>query len=195
MLRYRDDLLLADNIDIYLTCTAVQLESNGAAGQVRKLRVAWGDGRKFSVAAKNYILACGGVENVQLLLSSDVTQPGAEGNRHDNIGRYVTDHPEFRMGCIFPSHPDVYEKIALYDIRWAGRHMVSGFLTISTEVKRAEKLLNMSVALAPRGPGFGTEARTPRSLAPQRLGFRNLTHYRFRSLLHSGALHALVNAL
>ena len=27
------------------------------------------------------------------------------------------------------------------------------------------------------------------------LGFRNLTHYRIRPLLHSGALHALVNAL
>ncbi|HEY1440214.1 MAG TPA: ISL3 family transposase [Mycobacterium sp.] len=27
------------------------------------------------------------------------------------------------------------------------------------------------------------------------LGFRNLTHYRWRSLLHSGALHSLVNAL
>jgi transposase len=27
------------------------------------------------------------------------------------------------------------------------------------------------------------------------LGFRNITHYRIRSLLHSGALHALVNAL
>src|ERR1700741_1841006 len=27
------------------------------------------------------------------------------------------------------------------------------------------------------------------------LGFRNLTHYRLRSLLHSGALHTLVNAL
>ncbi len=27
------------------------------------------------------------------------------------------------------------------------------------------------------------------------LGFRNLTHYRWRSLLHSGALHQLVNAL
>jgi len=62
------------------------------------------------------------------------------------------------MGSIFPSHPEVYEKIALYDIRWVGRHMVSGFLTISEEVKRSEKLLNMSVALAPRGPGFGTEA-------------------------------------
>ena len=27
------------------------------------------------------------------------------------------------------------------------------------------------------------------------LGFRNLTHYRLRSLLHSGALHALINAV
>ena len=27
------------------------------------------------------------------------------------------------------------------------------------------------------------------------LGFRNLTHYRWRSLPHSGALHALVDAL
>ena len=158
ILRYRDELLSAGNIDVYLTSTAVALESNGAVGQVRKLCVARGDGRPFSVAAKTYILACGGVENVQLLLSSDVTQPGAEGNRHDNIGRYVTDHPGFRMGYIFPSHPDVYERIALYDIRWAGRHMVSGFLTISEEVKRSEKLLNVSVALTPQGPGFGTEA-------------------------------------
>ena len=158
ILRYRDDLISAENIDLYLGCTAVALESDGAAGRVRKLCVARSDGRRFSVAAKTYILACGGVENAQLLLSSDVTQPGAEGNRHDNIGRYVTDHPEFRMGCIFPSDPDVYDKIALYDIRWVGQHMVSGFLTISEEVKRSEKLLNMSVALAVRWPGFGTEA-------------------------------------
>jgi len=27
------------------------------------------------------------------------------------------------------------------------------------------------------------------------LGFRNLTNYRWRSLLHSGALHQLINAL
>lgn len=33
------------------------------------------------------------------------------------------------------------------------------------------------------------------SLRRNALGFRNLTHYRLRSLLHSGALHQLVNAL
>ena len=42
-----------------------------------------------------------------------------------------------------------------------------------------------------------TEAINGRLEALRRnaLGFRNLTHYRWRSLLHSGALHALVNAL
>jgi transposase len=47
---------------------------------------------------------------------------------------------------------------------------------------------------ASNGP---TEAINGRLEALRRnaLGFRNLTHYRIRSLLHSGALHALVNAL
>jgi transposase len=47
---------------------------------------------------------------------------------------------------------------------------------------------------ASNGP---TEAINGRLEALRRnaLGFRNLTHYRIRSLLHSGALNALVNAL
>jgi transposase len=47
---------------------------------------------------------------------------------------------------------------------------------------------------ASNGP---TEAINGRLEALRRnaLGFRNLTHYRIRSLLHSGALHPLVNAL
>jgi transposase len=42
-----------------------------------------------------------------------------------------------------------------------------------------------------------TEAINGRLEALRRnaLGFRNLTHYRTRSLLHSGALHTLINAL
>ena len=42
-----------------------------------------------------------------------------------------------------------------------------------------------------------TEAINGRLEALRRnaLGFRNFTHYRWRSLLHSGILHPLVNAL
>jgi transposase len=47
---------------------------------------------------------------------------------------------------------------------------------------------------ASNGP---TEAINGRLEALRRnaLGFRNLTHYRWRSRLHRGALHTLVNAL
>jgi choline dehydrogenase-like flavoprotein len=157
-LHYRDDLLLAPNIDVYLGCTALALESDGATGLAKSLRVARPDGQPFSVAAKIYILAGGGVENVQMLLLSDATRPGAVGNRHDNVGRYVTTHPDFRMGTVSPDNRALFDELALYDLRWKDRYMVAGFFTIAEEVKKSEQLLNMSVALVPRGDGFGTSA-------------------------------------
>ena len=74
---YRDELLSAENIALYLGCTAAALESGASADRVRNLSVARNDGQRFWVQADTYVLACGGVENVQLLLSSDVARPGA----------------------------------------------------------------------------------------------------------------------
>jgi transposase len=47
---------------------------------------------------------------------------------------------------------------------------------------------------ASNGPTEAINGRLE-TLRRNALGFRNPTHYRWRSLLHSGALHALVNAL
>jgi transposase len=60
--------------------------------------------------------------------------------------------------------------------------------------RRRDDILAFFDHHASNGP---TEAINGRLEALRRnaLGFRNLTHYRIRSLLHSGALHALVNAL
>lgn len=157
-LRYRDDLLSAPNIDVYLDCTAVELAQDGSAGRARSLRVARSNGETFSVQSKVYILACGGVENVQLLLLSDLTQSGGVGNQFDNIGRYVTSHPEFRMGTVVPERREIFDEMGLYDLRWVGQHMITAFLTLSEETKRSNALLNMSVGLLPRRRGFGTES-------------------------------------
>jgi transposase len=60
--------------------------------------------------------------------------------------------------------------------------------------RRRDDILAFFDHHASNGP---TEAINGRLEALRRnaLGFRNLTHYRLRSLLHSGALHPLVNAL
>jgi transposase len=63
-----------------------------------------------------------------------------------------------------------------------------------TLARRRDDILAFFDHHASNGP---TEAINGRLEALRRnaLGFRNLTHYRWRSLLHSGALHSLVNAL
>ena len=60
--------------------------------------------------------------------------------------------------------------------------------------RRRDDILAFFDHHASNGP---TEAINGRLEALRRnaLGFRNLTHYRWRSLLHSGALHSLINAL
>jgi choline dehydrogenase-like flavoprotein len=155
---YRDELLAAENVDLCVQATATSLEPGRAPYEARRVRVAGADGDHFWVESGTFVLACGGVENVQLLLSSEMARPGAIGNRHDNVGRFITDHPEFVMGYMSPADQSVYSDIGLYDIRWVGGQMVSGFLTLSDEVKDSEGLLNMSVAFSPRRRGFGTEA-------------------------------------
>jgi hypothetical protein len=47
---------------------------------------------------------------------------------------------------------------------------------------------------ASNGPTESINGRLE-ALRRNALGFRNFTHYRWRSLLHSGALHQLVNTL
>ncbi|MDT5001393.1 MAG: hypothetical protein QOK12_3498 [Mycobacterium sp.] len=63
-----------------------------------------------------------------------------------------------------------------------------------TLARRRDDILAFFDHHASNGP---TEAINGRLEALRRnaLGFRNLTHYRWRSLLRSGALHQLVNAL
>jgi transposase len=50
------------------------------------------------------------------------------------------------------------------------------------------------VVLASKRPTEAFNGRL-KALRCNALGFRNLTHHRWRSLLHSGALHTLVKAL
>lgn len=169
-LRYRDELLQSDNVEVQVDSTVVELESDGGA-QVRRARVLRADGSTYLVQAKVFVLAGGGIENVQTLLHSAPTRPGGPGNLHDNVGRYVTDHPEFLLGTITPVDPGLVETIGLYDMHYVDDFLVSGVLTLSEEVKRDEKLLNMAAVLLPQPAGFGSDAeRAIRAMKPLRSG-------------------------
>jgi transposase len=89
----------------------------------------------------------------------------------------------------------------LYGIRRIARtrlHLLSGLDELAqlgrTLWRRRDDILAFFDHHASNGPTDAIDGRLE-ALRRDALGFRNLTHYRLRSLLHSGALHSLVNAL
>lgn len=157
-LAFRDDLVNADNVTILVGATVVSLESDRGGTAVRTAVAVRSGGGRLRIRAGSFVLAGGGVENVQLLLTSEVGAPGGVGNRHDVVGRYLTDHPEFRMGSIVPADTSLIDSIGLYDMHWVGGAMVSGLLTLSQQVKRDERLLNVGAVLIPQPAAFGSGA-------------------------------------
>jgi choline dehydrogenase-like flavoprotein len=185
--RYRDEIFASDNVRVRVDSTVVELESDRPGTTIRRARVRRADGSTYFVEAKTFVMAGGTVENVQTLLHSEATRPGAVGNRHDNVGRYVTDHPEFLMGTIGPADPGLVEQIGLYDMHHVDDSLVSGLLTFEQDFKRDQRLLNMAAVLLPQPAGFGTAAerslRSLRPLASGRIPPEALTH--LRSLMGS----------
>ncbi len=166
-LRARDQLLAAANVTVAIGSTVVALDGGRDGSAIRRAEVVRSDGSTVSVIAEVFILACGGVENSQVLLSSEVTRPGGPGNRHDTVGRYVMDHPEFRLGAIAPAAADLVERVGLYDMHYVGEEMVNGVLSFEQEFKREQRLLNMGAVLIPQRAGFNSPAeRALRSLKP-----------------------------
>ncbi|MBD3880504.1 GMC family oxidoreductase [Phormidium tenue FACHB-886] len=154
----RDQVKQSKNVTLYLNANVVELETNATASMVTGVRVACLSGQEFRVAAKQVILATGGVENVRLLLLSNRVQESGLGNHHDQLGRYFMDHPLVRTGMFFPNDRNIFNATAIYDWRRVKNTLVMGRLALSEKTLRDEKLLNTCAILFPRYPIHQFEA-------------------------------------
>jgi choline dehydrogenase-like flavoprotein len=98
--RYGKRLKSAPGLKVVMgaNCTAVRLQPDG--GQVRALDIATLAGNRFSVTAKMYTLAVGGLETPRLLLASRDVAPAGIGNEHDLVGRYYMCHIAGNVGAL-----------------------------------------------------------------------------------------------
>jgi choline dehydrogenase-like flavoprotein len=149
--RYRDDAKASDNVTLVLNATAVAIDADRDRSTVEYVRAAGFDGRSVRVVARRFVLAGGGIENPRLLLASDL------GNDHDVVGRYVMDHPEFRLGVVEPDDPERFRSMAFYDLRWVDGVLVSGLLTLREDVKQSEQLKNLCCMVVAKSKGTGSE--------------------------------------
>ena len=98
---YRMDLEQSPNITILLYANLLELDASTGGAAIHRARIGTLEGRTGSVRAKQYVLACGGIENARLLLISDSAAPNGLGNQNDLVGRYFMDHPSGKLGTLY----------------------------------------------------------------------------------------------
>jgi len=152
---YRDPIVAADNIRLYIHSNVVQIDPTDS-GQIKQLRVATLTGKHFTVKARHYVLACGGIENARLLLASNQVLNTGIGNAHDVVGRYFADHMQQDTAGVFPLRRDVPFNLYLGEERHI-RHRprleggkavaLMGYFTFSEQLQRSARILNYSCKL------------------------------------------------
>lgn len=148
--RFRGVLNVASNIRVltHATCTNLLLESGGE--QIASADCATLTGQRFSVKAKRYVLAAGGVEVYRLLAASRTQRPAGIGNEYGVLGRHFMSHIEGSVASLKLRSPRTR-------INWGFDMTPDGIygrrrMTIAAEEQRRAGLLNMIVRLHHENP-------------------------------------------
>jgi choline dehydrogenase-like flavoprotein len=92
------------------------IELDAAQRQVDQLQVRTLTGNAFTVRARRFVLAAGGLETARLLLASPGASGLGVGNRHDVVGRYYQCHLAGTIGSLsFADRRGVYHGYEVSD--------------------------------------------------------------------------------
>ncbi|WP_165248776.1 GMC oxidoreductase [Paludisphaera soli] len=155
---YKPELQRARNLSVYLHANALRFDAGEGSPEVRRLRVGVLPDGRFSVRARVFVLASGGIENARLLLLSENEAGVALGNDRGLVGRYFQLHLEYTGGEIDLKVPasrlkfQTGEQGAIFRRVGASRRFVS-YILLSDETRRRLKLANLRVRFQyPRPP-------------------------------------------
>lgn len=175
------DLIDAPNLTILLHANATHIQASANGAEIEHVEVRTLTGQSARIKARHYVLACGAIENVRLMLASDDVMPGGIGNDHDQLGRFFMEHPTGRIGKVETARP--FELWAAYQKRF----MKSGpplapVLRLADGLQEAEGALNSIVTFKlqrppEKGVALGNKlyGTIKHSMHPDRTG-RRLDH-------------------
>lgn len=146
---FRQLLDRAGNVKVLVNGNVVEIVTDEAGRNVTRLEVACLDGRSFSIRARLFILAMGGIEVPRLLLLSNGVQPNGLGNQKDLVGRFFMEHPHLWAGEFVPAHAAVTNGMGLYEIFQRHGTAVMGKIAIGENTLREERLLNWVASIHP----------------------------------------------
>ena len=141
-IEHRPALETAANLRLVLEANVIRVALADGGERVDRLEVAAVGERRFAVRARHFVLALGGIENSRMLLISDDVQAGGVGNRHDLVGRYFMDHPDFPIAEVCISDRDL-------SLKKNPRYETHGHrnFRLSEGLQRRHRLLNCMMSI------------------------------------------------
>jgi len=161
---YRRELKNARHVQVYLHANVVDIETDTDGGAIRRVQVRTLTGKRMTVEARQFVLACGGIENARILLACNRKHAAGLGNSSGLVGRYFMEHPRLLLGKMTLREP--WRRNKLYDIMFHylnravkanGTH-IAAQLTVTPEVQKRERMLNARIWFSSIFPGEGTAA-------------------------------------
>ncbi len=156
--RFRAQIEASRSVRVLLHATVQRLVTNAFGNQIKAVEVASLSGRRARVRARRVVLCAGAIENARLMLLSDDARSNGLGNEHDQVGRYLQDHPCGVGGIVRTDAPAVLQDH--YNMLYGrGGTRFLPKIALSERAQREHGLLNCVGRLAyDYGDGSGTRA-------------------------------------
>jgi choline dehydrogenase-like flavoprotein len=152
---YRQRLLAAARLTICLNSNLTGFERRAGDAAIERVRVQTLTGNRFEVAARCFVLACGGIENPRLLLCAKRAEGGLA-DLPDTLGRFFMDHAHFNLGHLALTRswdPRLY--LQSTPAPGTGGMLVNAHLGLRPEVEESERLAIVALQVRPRVPSRG----------------------------------------
>ena len=141
----KDNIVNSKNIHLYTYANAVNIIGNENVNSIKEIVVKNYAGKTHKVRAKQFIMACGAIQNARMLLASNSQSPHSLGNDNDVVGRYFMEHLEVYASELWLEKPfpsDLYT----WDF---GETKASAEIAITEEEQTRNRILNGTASLTP----------------------------------------------
>lgn len=139
---YADEISESENIHLYTYANVVDIKANEPISSINEVTIKNHAGKSHTVKAKQFILACGAIQNARMLLASNTQAHKGLGNDNDIVGRYFMEHLEINTAELWllkPFPTDLYS--------YTGNPRAELALTEKTQIEN--KILNGTASLIP----------------------------------------------
>ncbi len=142
---YRTELKASPRLTVVSKLTCTEIVSDPGGRSVAQLAASTLGGKRMTIRAKRYVLACGGIESTRLLFASNRHHPNGIGNHSGHLGRWYMAH----LGsCVAQIHFTTPPGRTIYGFeRDPGGMYVRRRFTFSPEYLRANDLPNAALWL------------------------------------------------